>query len=130
MEEILLFIMCFIVVLIFYELYIVKRAKKDKDENTKGKGKSKEPAEILYLKARYNLDMDKIEYNQLLQIVALVSSFDISLIVSIMSIIPNFVIKLVVGFVLIFLIVYISYYFVYLFYRKKGMIKNGKHKKD
>ena len=130
MEELVLFIMCYIVVLIFYELYIVKRAKKSKDDNTKSKKKAKAPVEILYLKSKYDLDMKKVDYNQLLQIVALVSSFDISVIVSVMSLIPNFFVKLVVGFVLIFLMVYISYYFVYLFYKKKGMVKHGKHKKD
>ena len=130
MEEFVLFIICYIVVLIFYELYIVKRAKKSKDDNTKSKKKAKEPVEILYLKSKYDLDMKKVDYNQLLQIVALVSSFDISVIVSVMSLIPNFFVKLIVGFVLIFLMVYISYYFVYLFYKKKGMVKHGKHKKD
>jgi len=132
MEEVILFILCYLVVLIFYELFIVRRAKNSRDEKAKSKRKRgvKEPVEVLYLKNRYNLDMEKIEYNQLLQIIALVSSFDISLIVSVMSLIPNFIIKITVGFILIFLMVYISYYFVYLFYKKKGMIKNGKHKKD
>ena len=71
------------------------------------------------------VNIDKVNYDQLLQIVALVSSFDISLVVSVMSIIPIFVLKLVAGLILIFLTIYISYYLVYLFYKKKGMVKNG-----
>ena len=74
--------------------------------------------------------MEKVDYNQLLQIVALVSSFDISLVVSVMALTPNFIVSLIVGFILIFLTIFISYYLVYLFYKKKGMIKNGKRKKD
>ena len=127
MQELLLFIMCYIVVLVFYELYFVRRAKKFKSGkmSKKKKDKYKEPGEIILLKSKFKVDIDKVNYDQLLQIVALVSSFDISLVVSVMSIIPIFVLKLVVGLVLIFLTIYISYYLVYLFYKKKGMIKNG-----
>ena len=127
MQELILFIMCYIVVLVFYELYFVRRAKKFKSGkmSKKKKDKYKEPGEIILLKSKFKVDIDKVNYDQLLQIVALVSSFDISLVVSVMSIIPIFVLKLVVGLVLIFLTIYISYYLVYLFYKKKGMIKNG-----
>lgn len=127
MQELILFIMCYTVVLVFYELYFVRRAKKFKSGkmSKKKKDKYKEPGEIILLKSKFKVDVDKVNYDQLLQIVALVSSFDISLVVSVMSIIPIFVLKLVVGLVLIFLTIYISYYLVYLFYKKKGMIKNG-----
>ena len=87
--------------------------------------KYKEPGEIVLLKSRFKVKTDKVNYDQLLQIVALVSSFDISLVVSVMSLIPIFALKLVVGLILIFLTIYISYYLVYLFYKKKGMVKNG-----
>lgn len=127
MQELILFIMCYIVVLAFYELYFVRRAKKYKygKMSKKKKDKYKEPGEIVLLKSKFRVDVDKINYDQLLQIVALVSSFDISLVVSIMAIIPIFVLKLVVGLILIFVTLYVSYYLVYLFYKKKGMIKNG-----
>lgn len=127
MQELILFIMCYVVVLAFYELYFVRRAKNYRSGKMKKKKKDKykEPGEILLLKSKFKVDVDKVNYDQLLQIVALVSSFDISLVVSIMAIIPIFALKLVVGLILIFLTLYISYYLVYLFYKKKGMIKNG-----
>ena len=127
MQELILFIMCYIVVLAFYELYFVRRAKKYKSGkmSKKRQDKYKEPGEIVLLKSRFKVKTDKVNYDQLLQIVALVSSFDISLVVSVMSLIPIFALKLVVGFILIFLTIYVSYYLVYLFYKKKGMVKNG-----
>lgn len=127
MQELILFIMCYIVVLAFYELYFVRRAKNYRSGKMKKKKKDKykEPGEIMLLRSKFKVDVDKVNYDQLLQIVALVSSFDISLVVSVMSIIPIFVLKLVVGLILIFLTIYVSYYLVYLFYKKKGMIKNG-----
>ena len=127
MQELILFIMCYIVVLAFYELYFVRRAKNYRSGKMKKKKKDKykEPGEIMLLRSKFKVDVDKVNYDQLLQIVALVSSFDISLVVSVMSIIPIFVLKLVVGLILIFLTIYVSYYLVYLFYKKKGLIKNG-----
>ena len=127
MQELILFIMCYIVVLAFYELYFVRRAKNYRSGKMKKKKKDKykEPGEIMLLRSKFKVDVDKVNYDQLLQIVALVSSLDISLVVSIMSIIPIFVLKLVVGLILIFLTIYVSHYLVYLFYKKKGMIKNG-----
>ncbi len=127
MQEIILFLMCYTVVLFFYEIYFVRRAKNYKSGkmSKRRKERYKEPSEILLLKSKFKLDMDKVNYNQLLQIVALTSSFDISLVVSVMSLIPIFALKLIVGFILIFLTIFISYYLVYLFYKKKGMIKNG-----
>lgn len=127
MQELILFIMCYIVVLAFYELYFVRRAKNYRSGKMKKKKKDKykEPGEIMLLRSKFKVDVDKVNYDQLLQIVALVSSLDISLVVSVMSIIPIFVLKLVVGLILIFLTIYVSYYLVYLFYKKKGMIKNG-----
>ncbi|MBQ6405188.1 MAG: hypothetical protein IJJ63_03930 [Bacilli bacterium] len=125
MEEVILFLLTFLLVLVIYELFIVRKYRRndiDKKEN------EKDPFEILYLVKRYNLDMRKVSYNQLLQLVALVSSFDIALIVSIITRFESFLLILLVGIILTFIVIIVSYHFIYLFYKKKGMIKNGKHK--
>ena len=125
MEEVILFLLTFLLILIIYELFIVRKYRRndiDKKEN------EKDPFEILYLVKRYNLDMRKVSYNQLLQLVALVSSFDIALIVSIITRFESFLLILLVGIILTFIVIIVSYHFIYLFYKKKGMIKNGKHK--
>ena len=80
--------------------------------------------EIKYLQARYKLDMKKINYNQLLQICAITSSFDISFIVYLIGIINNFILRVLGGFIFTLGIIMLSYHLVYLFYKKKGMIIN------
>ena len=125
MEEIILFLLTFLLVLVIYELLVVRKYRKD---DKKIKQREKDPFEIQYLVKRYHLDMDKASYNQLLQLVALVSSFDIALIVSIITRFESFLLILLVGIILTFIVIVVSYHFIYLFYKKKGMIKNGKHK--
>ncbi len=124
MEEIILFFMSFVFIFVIYQIFLVgpaKRRARDKKKNDRDK---KELVEIKYLVKRYRLDLDKVSYNQLLQIVALVSSFDISLVVSIIMALNNFLMEIVIGFVSTLLIIMMSYHLVYLFYKKKGMIIN------
>ena len=109
--------MTFLFLLLFYEIFPVRKAKM----------KKKEMVEIRYLKNRYSLDYDNIPSNQLIQICAIVSSLDISIAVGIISLLESFWYKIVFGFIIVFLLILISYHFVYLFYKKKGLVKNGKH---
>ena len=128
MEELGLFILSFIFVLLIYQIFIIRPAKKRKNNKSKGRKKkedtSKELFEIKYLQARYKLDMKKINYNQLLQICAITSSFDISFIVYLIGIINNFILRILGCFIFTLGIIMLSYHLVYLFYKKKGMIIN------
>lgn len=128
MEELGLFILSFIFVLLIYQIFIIRPAKKRKNNKSKGRKKkedtSKELFEIKYLQARYKFDMKKINYNQLLQICAITSSFDISFIVYLIGIINNFILRVLGGFIFTLGIIMLSYHLVYLFYKKKGMIIN------
>lgn len=125
MEEFILFLMSFVFMFFIYQLFLVGPAKRRvKDEKRKKDKEKKELVEIKYLVKKYKLDLEKINYNQLLQIVALVSSFDISLIVSIIMALNNFVMEIVIGFLSTLVIIMMSYHLVYLFYKKKGMIVN------
>ena len=62
MEEVILFVMTFVLLFIIYQIVFIVPQKKrvEKKEN------KKELLEIRYLKSKYNLDFDKINYNQLL----------------------------------------------------------------
>ena len=120
MEEIILFILTFLFVFIFYQIFVVSKAKRLKKSNNKSDW---EVMEISYLVKRYHIDLNKISYSQLLQIVAITSSFDISLVISIVFLLPNFFLEIVVGLISMVLLILISYHLVYLFYKKKGMIK-------
>ena len=121
MQELVLFLLTFVFVLILYEIFIVNRAKKSKKKVNK---KDKDPIEVNYLVRKYHLDMKKVNYNQLLQIIALTSSFDIALVVSVILLLKNFFLQVFGGFIFTLVIILLSYHLVYLFYKKKGMIKN------
>ena len=125
MSEFILFVMSYVLIFIIYQLFIIIPAKK---RNNSAKKNNKELIEIKYLESKYMLDMKKIKYEQLLQICALVSSFDISLGVTLVCLVNGLLMELLVGFVSILVLIFISYHFVYLFYKKKGMIKYGKYK--
>ena len=127
MEEVVLFCLSYVLIFIVYQIFIINPAKRRYMRKTKGKH-SKDPLEVRYLINKYNLDMNKIKYEQLLQICGLVSSLDISIAVLLISLTKNFLLELFVGFFSIVVLIFISYYLVYLFYKKKGMIKDGKHK--
>ena len=71
LEEVILFILTFLLIFIIYELFLVRKAKKDK--------RRKRPVEVNYLIGKFNIDLDKINYKRLLNIISAVSSFDISL---------------------------------------------------
>ncbi len=124
MEEVVLFIMTFVLLFVIYQIVFIVPQKKRVEK----KGNKKELLEIRYLKSKYNLDFDKINYNQLLQLCAIISCIDMSIAVSVVSHINYLLWEIVVGLVVIFILIFISYYLLYLFYKKKGMVKHGKHK--
>lgn len=128
MKEIILFIACFILVFICYQVFFVlpmKKYRKNKKNDKKKKIKEKkELAEIRFLVTKYKLDLDKVNYNKLLLVVSLVSSFDITLIVTIITLFDSYLVSFLLAAVLVLPIVMISYWLVYKFYEKKGMIKN------
>lgn len=123
MEELLLFIMSYVLIFVIYQLFIVIPAKK---RNNKKKS-NKELLEIKYLEVKYNLDLKRINYNQLVQICGIVSSLDISIAVYLVTLVKSLFLEILVGFISVFFLIFISYYLVYLFYKRKGMIKNGKN---
>ena len=123
MQEFILFIMTFISVYIIYQLFVVLKYKRKNDNKN-----YKEPFEVLYLRRKYNLDMKKINFKTLLQVISLVSSFDIALIVSIISHIKNMYLQLLCGFVLILVFILLSYHIVYLIYKRKDLIIDERNK--
>lgn len=124
MKEVVVFIVCFLIVLFFYEMIFVVPMKKYRTNKGKKKKEKKELAEIRYLVYKYKLDLKKVNYNQLLQIVALTSSLDITIIVTIISFIDSYLLSLLLCLVLVIPIIMISYWFVFRFYKKRGMIKD------
>ncbi len=114
--QIFVFILTFLFVFLIYEIFLVRKCKKDK--------KRKKPIEVQYLINRYHLSLQHLNYKQLLNVVSIVSAFDIALVVTAISILKNFYLQLAVGFVLIFALILVSYAIVGHIYQQKGRKKN------
>ena len=124
-QELILFLLAFLLVFILYQIFIIRKAKPSKKKRRGRKEKKiKEPVEVTYLVNKYNLDLDKVDYNKLLFVISVVSSLDIALVVSIIMILNNFILGVIIGFISILGIILLSYHLVYLVYKKKGMIKD------
>ena len=120
MEELILFILCFIFVFIIYQVFIIIPVKRNNNKKIKKKlKKEKEIYEIKYLQARYKIDLNKVNYNKLLNVCCFTSSFDIALIVSFMELIDNFFLKLIATMVFSVATILVSYHFVYMYLRRK-----------
>lgn len=118
MQEFVLFLLTYLFVFIIYEIFIVRRAIK----NEKKKKDNKQPMEIKFLINKYKFDLKKINYHKLLHLMALVSSFDISFIVSLSLLTDNFILQMIIILVLVVPVILLSYHLVYLIYKKKGLI--------
>ncbi len=114
MKQAILFIMTFIFVFVIYRFILLGKKKK----------KAKKPMEVSYLINKYKLDLKKVKYDSLLTTVALVSSIDISVVVTLVLLIDNYLLQIVGALVLVIPIILISYSFVGKYYIKKGMIKD------
>ena len=121
MNELFLFAVSFFFVLLIYEIFVVSKTKK---AIAKGKDNPKQPMEVKYLINVYKLDVKKVNYNQLLQIISIVSSLDISIVASLINIPDSFILEILIGFVGLVGTAFFSYHLVYLFYKKKGLIIN------
>ena len=119
MDNIILFLMTFVFVFIVYQIFIVSKAKKNH-----AKKKRKDPIEVKYLISRYKLNLRKVSYNQLLQLVAIVSSLDISIIVTVALLVDTFLLQMLLAIVVSIPLILFSYHLIGLFYKKKGMVKN------
>ncbi len=116
MQEIVLFVMTFTVVFLIYQIFIVRKAKR--------RNSTKKPMEVRYLETRYKLDLNQIDYKKLLLAISLLSSFDISLLVSLVMLVDNYFLAILVALVLVIPIILVTYHILGVYYVKKGMIKD------
>ncbi len=116
MKHIVLFIMTYVVIFFIYQVFIVSKGKR---RNSK-----KRPIEVNYLIKKYNIDINKINYKNLLMTVSLVSSLDISVIVTVILLFDNYFLEIIVAFLIVIPVIIVSYSFVGRYYVKKGMIIN------
>jgi len=113
------FIITFIIVYLFYLISFVFKKQEFNPE--------KIPVELHFLIKKYKLDMKKIKYKSIMNIIGLVSAFDVSFTATfVFKFIKNIYIAIIVGAIMLIPLIFITFNFIGSYYRKKGMIKNGK----
>lgn len=128
MREVVLFLLTFIFIYMLYYLFTIrkelnkinKRKKKKQGKKKKKIDEAKLPVEINYLVLKYRLDLGKINYFRFLQIMGVTTSFDLALIITLVSFLDSAGLQLVVGFFALIPILLISYHIVGKIYQKKG----------
>ncbi len=125
MTQIVLFVMTFALVFITYQILLVRKTKEPKKKRRKSKRiKNTKPIEVSILESRYKIDLEKVNYNNLLLVISLVSAFDITVIVTLVLLFDNYIIKILVGIVLVFPLIFTSYEIIGRIYKKKGLTKD------
>lgn len=79
----------------------------------------KVPVEVQYLLVQYNLDTKNFRYKQFMNTVALVASFDISLVATIVFHIEGFIWQLLFGFIFLVPVILLSFMLVGKYYQNK-----------
>lgn len=114
------FIGIFIVIYVFYLVFFVIKKK----YNAK-----KIPVELQFLIKKYNLDMSLINYRSIMNIIGLVSAFDLAFTATfVFRFIKNEILAILLGAIILIPLIIITYNFIGTYYVKKGMIKNGNKK--
>lgn len=123
-DNLILFLMIFIIVFIGYEIFLKRDYKKSLKNIKKKKINSmKYPVEIRLLRDFYKIEIDDVNYKLLLNIVCFISSIDITIIVIISGVFDRGYLQILVASLLVVPIIFLSYYLVALFYRKKNRRK-------
>ena len=124
-----LFVVTFIVVFIIYNFTFIREYKRlRKLKKGKEVKQKRQPVEVNLLKHYYKVDVSKLKYTSLLRRIAFVSSFDISLIVTVVCITKLGLLQILIACLVIFPVIYVSYWlFAKLLKRKiKKLEKKGK----
>lgn len=110
-----LFVMIFLVVFLIYEFVLLRKYRAKNKKKTKGK---EYPTEVQILINFYKVDVERVNYKKLLHLVAVVSSFDISLLVSVLGLLDSGILQIILAIFLVAPVIFISYYFIALFYNR------------
>lgn len=108
MKEIIYFILTFLIIYMIYYFASIRKVKKNK---------KKIPVEIQYLILCYHIDIKKIPYLNFMNTVAIVGSFDIALVATLVSLIDGIIWQLLFGFVFVVPVIVISFMLVGKYYK-------------
>ncbi len=109
------FILAFLLVFIIYSIMFSRK---------KIKNKQKEITEVKLLVKKYNLDIRKIKYKNLLFTISIINSTIIAFSFTAVFYVENYFLSLAIGFVLLIILTYSLYEIVGRHYQKKGSKKD------
>ena len=120
MDKMFSFLLDFIIVFtVVYLLYVLFFNKKRRNYKT-----LKKNDEVKLFIDRYNLDMKKIEYKKVLQVVTIINTFILSFTTVLIVRIKGFMISLLIGFVVIMILIYSLYEIAGNYFKRKEDDKN------
>ena len=120
MDKMFSFLLDFIIVFtVVYLLYVLFFNKKRRNYKT-----LKKNDEVKLFIDRYNLDMKKIEYKKVLQVVTIINTFILSFTTVLIVRIKGFMISLLIGFVVIMILIYSLYEITGNYFKRKEDDKN------
>lgn len=120
MDKTFSFLLDFIIIFtVVYLLYVLFFNKKRRNYKT-----LKKNDEVKLFIDRYNLDMKKIEYKKVLQVVTIINTFILSFTTVLIVRIKGFMISLLIGFVVIMILIYSLYEIAGRYFKKKEEDKN------
>lgn len=108
MKEIIYFILTFLIIYLIYYVASIRKVKKNK---------KKIPVEVEYLILCYHIDTKKIPYLNFMNTIAIVGSFDIALVATLVSLIDGIIWQLLFGFVFVVPVIIISFMLVGKYYK-------------
>lgn len=117
MENIIYFGLTFLLIYTIYYFASIRKAKKDV---------KKIPVEVQYLILKYKINLNKINYREFLNAIAIIGSFDIALVATIVGFIDGILWQLLFGFLAVIPVIIISFSIVGKYYKKREIRKEDK----
>lgn len=122
LSDLIWFLVTFIIVYLFYVFIYVLRKNSKYNPN-------KVPLELVYLIRKYRLDMKKINYKEIMNVIGLISAFDIAFVGTfVFCFVKNIYLSIIVGGIMLIPLIIITFGFVGRYYEKRGMVINGNKK--
>lgn len=116
--ELVVFVFTFVLVYLIYS--IVNKQKKGK--------KKKVPVEVTLLENYFKVDISKLDYNKLIRQISLISSLDVSIIISISCFSNIGFVRIILALVMILPVIFLSYLLFSKYCNKKIQNERGKRK--
>lgn len=121
MKYISLFVLCFIIVYLFYFIFVISREKSLK--------KLKNSKSMLYFKQLYKVDPNKIDIKKFAYLLGAANAFIIAFVITVIEIFDSLILKLVIALVIMIPVIYFTYYFIGKYYQRKDVVKCTTSKK-